>query len=215
MSTIAGTFLENREIISDDAPDAPELPREEWERLTDEPSRAYGAFSAYRDLGRNERSIVQAYELVRGDAVADRPNPNRTRARKPPTQWGVWSRTYRWVERAAAWDAHLDRLARREQEVSHTRQIQEYQERQRRMAASAQNISVNVLLRIQRILDALPAVERAPDGAPPLNVDALLPPALTSAMYAAARMGTMAAETEARSLGVDAILAYVADSASE
>ena len=75
-----------------------------WEQQPGESSRAFGAFAAYRGLG-PRRSLRAAAEAFSGQASAARER-----------QFDKWSHTFRWVERAAAWDRHLDAQARRAQE---------------------------------------------------------------------------------------------------
>lgn len=69
-----------------------------WERQENETPKAWEAFCKYRDMGvdRSLRKVVQALN-------------------KNLTTIAEWSSKYKWVERAAAWDAEQDRLARIEQ----------------------------------------------------------------------------------------------------
>ena len=75
-----------------------------WEQQPGESSRAFGAFCVYRDLGvsRSLRAAAAAY-YQRVSASLER-------------QIDKWSSKFRWVERAGAWDRHLDSQARRAQE---------------------------------------------------------------------------------------------------
>ncbi len=87
----------------------------EWERQEGESGRAFRAFTQYRDLGPG-RSLNAAY-------TASREAKEELRA---PGTWYEWSARFRWVERAAAWDAFLDgeRLqarAKRERELERRR----------------------------------------------------------------------------------------------
>lgn len=69
-----------------------------WGRLPEESAKAYEAFCAYRDLGPS-RSIPKAGEIVgKGKGTLE-----------------PWSSKYNWPERAAAWDAEQDRIARKAQ----------------------------------------------------------------------------------------------------
>lgn len=222
MSNIAGTFLDDRsdEIPKSNTTGNGEDERiEEWDRLPDEPERAYAAFIAYRDLGPSARSIARAADVIKGKigeslgtGEGGRARRNSQGRKKPPANYEKWSSTYRWVERAAAWDAHLERIARRKQEEAHAKQIEEYQDRQRRLAVAQQTITLRLLKRIADVLDILPPVERPANGTV-LDMASMLPSELTTAVYAATRLGTTASESEARALGVDAILNYVAESA--
>ena len=71
---------------------------EPWERQPEETAKPFEAFCIYRDLG-PERSLSKVAEKLQ----------------KSDTLMGRWSRTYDWVNRATAWDAEQDRIARQEQ----------------------------------------------------------------------------------------------------
>lgn len=74
-----------------------------WEPRSSESMPAYAAFAEYRDLG-PDRSLSQVRQIVGKSArLIDR-----------------WSSDWSWVERAKAYDAHLDaiRVAAREQSVA-------------------------------------------------------------------------------------------------
>jgi hypothetical protein len=88
--------------------------RQPWERLSDESDRAWAAFQTYRDLGPGNRSYNRAYQLRYGKP------PNRV----APEFFHRWGREHHWVERATAWDKHLDAINRqaREDEAARWRQ---------------------------------------------------------------------------------------------
>jgi hypothetical protein len=78
-----------------------------WKRMPGESTKAYAAFCTYRDKG-PERSISKAHELMTGE----RANIGR---------WELWSGRFDWVRRAAAYDDHLDGIARRAMEAKRAR----------------------------------------------------------------------------------------------
>ena len=89
-----------------DIADFDEFPQDAvWLQQDDETNASYAAFCIYRDMG-VRRSLRQTcktyYEL------ADL--PARTDGRV--TQISSWSQSFDWVERAWAYTAHLDRMAR-------------------------------------------------------------------------------------------------------
>src|SRR5215210_2591345 len=93
--------------------------RELWDRLENEPERAYRAFfESFLSLPSGERTILEAYRSYVG-------NPQ---AVKPSDTWSRWSSQFAWRERAAAYDAHIDRL----REKSMERVIQQEAEEQAR-----------------------------------------------------------------------------------
>jgi hypothetical protein len=76
-----------------------------WEQQPKESARAFGGFCAYRDLGprRTLRDAAAKFYGRSSGAVL--------------RQCSTWSSAFRWVERASAWDRHLDAEARQAQEV--------------------------------------------------------------------------------------------------
>jgi hypothetical protein len=97
-----------------------EKKKELWDRLENEPERAYRAFESYRNLPSGERTLIEAYRQHVGD-------PN---AAKPSDTWSRWFNQYGWRERARAHDAHLDRIRERSMEKA----MEEEAERQAREA---------------------------------------------------------------------------------
>ena len=74
--------------------------KELWDRLENEPERAYLAFEAFLALPSRERTLLKAYRVHVG-------NPH---AAKPSDTWSGWSSHFAWRERAHAYDRHLERL---------------------------------------------------------------------------------------------------------
>jgi hypothetical protein len=72
-------------------------PKELWDRLQNEPERAYQAFESYRSLAGGERTILAAYRSYVG-------NPD---AAKPSDTWSGWASQFAWRERALAYDDYL------------------------------------------------------------------------------------------------------------
>ncbi len=70
-----------------------------WERQPAEKEQCFSAFVAYRDAG-EDRSI-RAVTRVNGNDPAEAHKPWRTQAQR-------WSVQWRWRERCAAYDRHLD-----------------------------------------------------------------------------------------------------------
>jgi hypothetical protein len=87
------------------------LPFESWERLTGESAAAYTAFCAFRDYGpeRNIRRAVEGHFRK-----AECPYPLDTFIAKKYRMWRNWSTAFRWRERAADYDAWLDKLKQTE-----------------------------------------------------------------------------------------------------
>src|SRR5215208_5110507 len=92
--------------------------RELWDRLENEPERAYRAFECFLSLPSDHRTIVEAYRVYVG-------NPD---AEKPSDTWSRWSNTFAWRERAAAYDDHIASLRRE----AYEKVIEEEAERQAR-----------------------------------------------------------------------------------
>ena len=89
-----------------DIADFDQLPQDAvWLQQDDETNASYAAFCIYRDMGvrRSLRQTCQTYY-----ELADLP----ARTDGKVTQISSWSQKYDWVERAWAYTAHLDRMAR-------------------------------------------------------------------------------------------------------
>lgn len=69
-----------------------------WEKQPDETPRAYAAFCMFRDLGPGRKLVDVARALYPGKDC-------RTQVKQR------WSRPNRWLDRVAAWDAHLQATA--------------------------------------------------------------------------------------------------------
>jgi hypothetical protein len=76
--------------------------RELWDRLENEPERAYCAFESFLSLPSAERTLLAAYRQHVG-------NPD---AVKPSDTWSGWCSDFAWRERAVAYDDHLASLRR-------------------------------------------------------------------------------------------------------
>jgi hypothetical protein len=92
--------------------------RELWDRLENEPERAYRAFESFLRLPSGERTLIAAYRQHVG-------NPD---AAKPSDTWSGWSSQFAWHERAAAYDDHLESVRRE----AHEQVIKEEAKRQAR-----------------------------------------------------------------------------------
>ncbi len=73
------------------------------ERQPGEKSQAWAAFVVYRDFG-SERSITKAWRKANNKSEGQ------------SGRWEEWARKFKWVERAAAYDKHLDDIERAERE---------------------------------------------------------------------------------------------------
>ena len=71
-----------------------ERSKELWDRLENEPHRAYWAFESCLRAPSGERSVVEAYTVHVG--IPDAVEPSET--------WAGWSREFAWRERAVAYD---------------------------------------------------------------------------------------------------------------
>ena len=80
------------------------LPFESWERLTGESGAAFSAFCVFRDFGL-ERNIRKAIDSVEKDEAV--------RAKRYRV-WRNWSMQFRWNERVADFDRHIEHLKQTE-----------------------------------------------------------------------------------------------------
>lgn len=104
---------------------------EPWERQKGETSRAYEAFTVYRDMGAGRSQAKTSQKLGKNSrTIAD------------------WSTKYEWVKRVAAWDAEQDRIARQAQ-------IDEIKKMRKRHA----DLATAMLVKAARALSKLPEDE--------------------------------------------------------
>jgi hypothetical protein len=97
--------------------------KELWDRLENEPERAYRAFESFLGLPSGERTLLEAYRRHVG-------NPD---AAKPSDTWSGWSSGFAWRERASAYEYHLASLRR----GAYERAVQEEAEKQAREVEKA------------------------------------------------------------------------------
>jgi hypothetical protein len=116
----AANFTQSR---YDPGMDNIEKKKELWDRLENEPERAYRAFESYRNLPSGERTLIAAYRHHVG-------NPD---AAKPSDTWSRWSSEFAWRERATAYDAHIDRLREKSVENAIQREAEEQARQLERM----------------------------------------------------------------------------------
>src|SRR5918995_6787394 len=98
-----------------------------WDRLENEPERAYRAFECFLGLPGGERTLLEAYRRHVG-------NPD---AAKLSDTWSGWSSSFAWRERAAAYDDHLAVLRRE----AYERAVEEEAARQAREVERARGRS--------------------------------------------------------------------------
>lgn len=118
-----------------------------WERQakrgSPEPAKAFRAFTIYREQGAS-RSVDAVAKALRGTKEATNEPQNSKPGRAGGTLKG-WARSWRWVERAAAWDAEMDRQ-RREAEIAEVRAMA------KRQAAQAHRMQDGLLAPVAELL---------------------------------------------------------------
>jgi hypothetical protein len=103
-----------------------------WEQQPRETMRGFAAFTVYRNLGprRTLRAAAQAY-FGRTSGALER-------------QLDKWSSAFRWVERACAWDRHLDAEARQAM-------VEARREMAQRQAQEARDLQAKALERLRAL----------------------------------------------------------------
>jgi hypothetical protein len=121
-----------------------------YERIPGESEEAFRAFQIYRDLGLGARSINAVAQKLHDDSskqggivlrfksqgTGGAPDGHR---KKKTGRLGEWSRKFNWVDRAAEWDKHVDRVIQR-------RQLDDIQKMSKRHSQQAQLV-MDVLMR--------------------------------------------------------------------
>lgn len=112
-----------------------------WERQHGETARSYHAFCHFRD--QKVHSAAVAYRTHRLECEKN-PVPDHTLA---PHHWRIWSSQWGWVERAALWDAEIDRQHRE-------KVVQAQLEARERHARLAQATLASLSLPVKALLEA-------------------------------------------------------------
>lgn len=120
--------------------------REVWDRLDTESPKAFAAFVVYRDMTREDRSVLAAYRVRSGRAQAEN--------LKPPGTWYRWNERHQWEDRSRAWDSAQDRrveagLANRR--LKSLQEIADLGEQLRRKASAAARMLVGVTQKVGQI----------------------------------------------------------------
>lgn len=156
-------------------PAAPARAPAPWEMQPGETAQQFVGFVAYRDLLPRDRSIDHAYEIASGRTL-----PKGERA---PGYFGRWSMKNAWVDRAKAWDAHVDEQRRRWREEAEKEEVQEMARRHIGIATAMQTLGLNRLKTLTtstkevsphamvRLLVEGPKLERLSRGEPETIVD--------------------------------------------
>ena len=143
-----------------------------WSQQPGETPEAYAAFRAYLELGPGNRSIAEAYRRLKGVG------PDA----KTPGYFGRWSSQWNWRQRAADWDAHVDRLS----EVTGLAELQAARKQTIEQAEDLQGVIQAELEEVRRLMDR---DQRRPED--PFDQSARLAN-LAAALESAARARLMA-----------------------
>jgi hypothetical protein len=160
-----------------------------WEQMPEESGKAYAAFCAYRDMGR-QRSLTKAY----------RQHSGHTTATAVSGSYASWSITYEWLRRAEAYDAYLERLARQEREEAYVQDLEGFRARQKQLAAAATSVASLLLLLVGEKLKNMKEKKEI--------IPATL---LPSYARAAAAVAAAATNSEAQALAVEELLKLLND----
>jgi hypothetical protein len=98
----------------------------EWEQKPDESAQAYFAFTCYRDLPALERTLDKAFEESLRRRHGGRQEGDN---RKAGGNWRDWMAGNKWVERARAYDAHIERETAQRLEAERIRQVADMRRR--------------------------------------------------------------------------------------
>lgn len=108
-----------------------------WERQPGEGSKAFHAFTHYRDM--KNRSLEQSYRDHQKDCVG------KPGGRRRPTRWHFWSHTHHWVDRCTAYDNWLDSQVI----VARSQSIREAAKRHEQLGRLMQNRAIEQLMKIE------------------------------------------------------------------
>lgn len=120
-----------------------------WDRQPKETTQAYEAFDLYRHMG-PERSVIKVAQ----------------KCGKYRSQIGRWSSKWSWVDRAAAWDQHLDKQAQKALEREEIAARKAMKKRHRDMGLSFQGIPAVFVNNMKTRIDAWKAAGSDPKTCP-------------------------------------------------
>lgn len=141
-----------------------------WDQRDDEGARAYSAFSDYLAMG-SGRSLRALYQVYTEDRQRiDSGSTARQRTERPPTTRQrtlfEWSTTFEWTARAAAYDAHLQIQARKDQQEEYLRDLDRMRRRQKKFADQQLRAAALMLRRAKACLRELEAKDLDPGKLP-------------------------------------------------
>lgn len=116
--------------------------RKPWDRYARETDAAYTAFVIFRDLGPT-RSIVEAYRRRKTGQVEC-----RVHAKQAGGGWNRWAGEFRWMERALAWDSHLQE----QRDLEYKRDMIREERRKRNLRIRCDKTTTKILSRIDTLL---------------------------------------------------------------
>ncbi len=171
---------------TDLANDAGEADGAVWTRSDDETAKSYAAFCLYRDLG-SGRSLDAAFAQAKGCQKG---------VKRVSGFWQRWSRDNAWKNRAEAYDAHLELLARREREAAFMKDLEAMRQRQKTLSLATFSAAIGLLQKAKARLEALDAADIDPGKLP-------------AYFRAAAAVAEMATNAEAVALGLHELMSLL------
>jgi len=142
--------------------DTDDTPRP-WDRQPGEPSRWHARLERYRLAGPG-RSMLGLYQRERerkGAKGSDQKKP-----RSVPESWSKVAKAWRWQDRCAAFDCHLQQIAREESDKKFIEEIQRHRANAVAVARALIGIDVDGLKLIAERLSKLKSEEIKPETIP-------------------------------------------------
>jgi hypothetical protein len=121
--------------------------------LAGESPRAFAAFVAYRDLGPG-RSAAEAYRQRAG----------RAGAKQASGRWNAWAAQFSWQARAAAHDAHLERMRQQAWEAEAAKEAAKWERRRQEALERGWEASQALRSKAEAMLETPLFRERVEDG---------------------------------------------------
>lgn len=125
-----------------------------WERRPDESPQAFEAFRAYLELPSAERSVDEAWRVVK-----------KGQARGAVGHVWKWAATHQWVERVRAFDAHMHRIELEEKEKAARRNAAKWEQRREEQRELEHRLGRALQLRAYRVLEDATLQGRLRDAA--------------------------------------------------
>ena len=118
-----------------------------WDRMSEETDKSYAAFRMYLEMESRERTLLKVSDTLGYKRRKPLPKP------VPASTIEQWSSKYRWLERVAAYDLHMNLIADGEREKQQQKHAEKWSKRKNEHRERAWGICKKMLARAEALLE--------------------------------------------------------------